>query len=102
MVSKILKDDFVNYTMYNCNTCDAKFTIRTELWYHQNIECPNRRTISFHIGNSGTIPSKKNSDCYRCGRQGHYYLDKECYDGPWAEIHCTDCPLYIVILCGSP
>jgi len=84
--------------MYNCNTCDAKFTIRTELWYHQNIECPNRRTISFHIGNSGTIHSKKNSDCYRCGRQGHYYLDKECY----ATTDIDGNPITWGLKCKSP
>ena len=65
--------------MYSCKDCNAKFTIRTEHWYHQNIECSNRLSVPFHIGNFGPSPSKKDSYCYRCGRQGHYYLDKECY-----------------------
>lgn len=65
--------------MYKCNGCNIEFVISTEYWYHVNVECLNRKRSSFHIGNTGIAPSKKYSDCYRCGRSGHYYLDKECY-----------------------
>jgi hypothetical protein len=65
--------------MYKCNGCNTDFAISAEHWFHVNIECVNRTKSCFHIGSSGPAPAKKYSNCYRCGRQGHYYLDKECY-----------------------
>lgn len=64
--------------MHTCEICNIDFQIRTEYWFHVNVDCKQPRKRCFHIGNTGSAPSKKHSDCYRCGRTGHYYFDREC------------------------
>lgn len=66
--------------MYICQFCNNEFKTLCEKQYHCSVECPTRVNCNpFHIGGVGNIQSKKYCKCYRCGRLGHYYLDRECY-----------------------
>ena len=56
-----------------CKHCNINYTNKNEWIFHIKVTCPVRTRSSIYMD------SKKNRLCYRCGRMGHYYKQKECY-----------------------
>ena len=66
---------------WKCGRCDIKFTNYNEWIFHRKVHCPNmtRREKNFVAPNGKYEDTKKNRQCYRCGRYGHYFGRGECY-----------------------
>ena len=58
---------------WECEYCDRTFTTAFGCGIHEK-SCKEKNTRSSYIKQTTT---KKNGDCYRCGRPGHY--SPECY-----------------------
>jgi hypothetical protein len=74
-------DDWNDKKNWKCSRCDIKFTNDIEWIFHRKVNCPNMtRSEKRHAAPNGRYEdTKKNRQCYRCGRYGHYYRLKECY-----------------------
>jgi len=66
---------------WKCCRCDVKFTYYNEWIFHRKVSCPNMTSCEkeYVAPNGSYENTKKNRQCYRCGRYGHYYYEGECY-----------------------
>ena len=66
---------------WKCGRCDIKFTNYNEWIFHRKVRCPNmtRHEKNYVAPNGSYENTKKNRQCYRCGRYGHYFRRGECY-----------------------
>lgn len=62
-----------------CNHCNIEYTNIHEYYFHIHVECPKRIMTIYYMTETLCLPAKKNRCCYRCGRLGHYYKERECY-----------------------
>ena len=66
---------------WKCVRCEIKFNNFNHWIFHRKVGCP-KMTYSEknHVAPNGRYEdTKKNRQCYRCGRYGHYYRKRECY-----------------------
>ena len=69
----------MNDKNYKCNNCNIEYTNKNEYYFHINVDCPKITKTIYYMTEVLCLPSKKYRSCYRCGRLGHYYEEKECY-----------------------
>jgi len=65
-------DDYCE--VWCCSYCDKEFDTYKGATFHENVYCKKKNVF---IRNNDFQTNKKSSNCYRCGRKGHYSSD--CY-----------------------
>ena len=74
-------DDWDNKKNWKCVRCKIKFDNMNHWIFHRKVGCPNMTGSEKRlVAPDGRYEdTKKNRQCYRCGRYGHYYRKGECY-----------------------
>ena len=68
-----------NEESYTCETCNIIYKNWNEYRFHRHVVCPNIIKEYRGIFETRCLRSKKDKSCFRCGRYGHYYKQRECY-----------------------
>ena len=66
---------------WKCVRCKIKFNNFNHWIFHRKVDCPNMtyREKKLVAPDGRYEDTKKNRQCYRCGRRGHYYRRGQCY-----------------------
>lgn len=66
-----------NDEVWCCAYCNKEFDSHKGALFHQNVHCKKKKSSSYEEREEHFQINEKPSNCYRCGRKGHYF--SECY-----------------------